>query len=672
MKAFCGTVVAFVIIALFASAFAGEAGVEGMRIRADRPRIWLTPERVEALKAKYEKDPANRAISGNSPGASALRWVLTGSKDDARTAIDYIMKFDLSDEVLFKDVASDRYRWEAMIPVIYDWCHDEMTAKQRSEFLARYGRIVTLMNKKYWGGPQIPGNNYYAGYTRNSGIFGLAAFKETPYAAEALRDAFVTRWENASLPYYENGARGGLTGEGTQYGRYSVGYMTWLAEAARTAAGRNLWRETNWFREFAYQTIYSTTPAPTHVKGSDAVYYQRFPFGDDQFTNGHPAVREVIGDSMRAVAREYAGEKLAAHAARYIEMVKPPTGLFGWVIEDGLTKVEPKDFSDLPLDYYLPGPGYAYLRSGWGTDATAIMLQLGIAKKSDHHHLDLGSFQIVRGGWWLSKESTGYLGEEIGLHPRRADMHNTLLFDGRGQAGGHLDGPPKIRAIESNEKFFHAVTGMTAAYRAQESPKLQRDDNPSAGLCVREFLFIRPDLLIIFDRMKSTAPDVKKTFVLHLPAPPKAGDGQTFTMVNGQGRLVAQFVYPRALGFNIVDEGDFKGKKSNPAYYQYRLEANQSGQRPGWYLTVLAAQERFDMAPRCELVEKEGTIGVNIDQPGRRVEVAFNKAMSDHFGHLKIESAGAEGFLEEDLLEIVQPIEVTADGPKWGSVPKMH
>lgn len=656
-------------VAIAAAGPAGQTGVEGMTVRADRPRIWLTPERVEALKAKYKADPG--PVSRNSPGERALRYVLTGNAAEARAAIDHIMKFDLSDKVLFKDVASDPYRWGSFIPIIYDWCHDEMTEEERREFLARYGRIVTLMNKKYWGGPQIPGNNYYAGYTRNSGIFGLAAFGETPYAESALHDAFVTRWENASLPYYANGARGGLTGEGTQYGRYGVGYMTWLAEAARTAAGRDLYGETNWFREFAYQTIYSTTPAPTHVKGSDAVYYQRFPFGDDQFTSGHPAVCNIIGDSMRAVACAYAGEPVAGHAAAYLDKVEPPTGIFGWIIDDGLKTVAPGDLSELPLDYYLPGPGYAYLRSSWDEDATAVMLQLDVAKKSDHHHLDLGSFQIVRGGDWLSKESTGYPGKVIGLDPRRADMHNTLLFDGRGRANGHLDGPPKIRAIQSHEKFFHAVTGMTAAYRAQESPKLQRDDNPSAGLCVREFLFVRPDLLIIFDRMKSTAPDVKKTFVIHFGDAPQA-EGNTFTFENGASRLTAQFVYPTDLDFNLVDEGDFEGEKSAPAYYQYRLEAGQSGATDGWYLTVLAAQERFDMAPKCELAETDDTIGVNIDQPGRRVEVTFNKAMSDHFGRLTIESAGAEGHLETDLLEIVQGITVDENGPRWGEVPEMH
>jgi len=647
---------------LCVSAFA-EGDIEGLEVRTDRPRIWMTPERIEALRAKFQSSPP--PVREDDAAARALRYVLTGDVEDARYAIDHIMAFDIAEEVLRDAVASDEYRWQAMVPVIYDWCWDQMTPEERETFRDRYGRIALAMNRKYWGGPSMPGSNYYAGYMRNSGIFGLAAFGETPLARIVLKDALVTRWEKSSLPYYLTGARGGMVGEGSQYGRYSVGYTTWLAEAVKTATNRNIYRETNWFREFVYQTIYSTTPAPVYARGVDDTYYQRFPMGDDQFTHGYPRVREVTGDAMRAVSLEFRDERVGAHAAAYLEKVEPEMGLFGWIVEDG-REVEAMLIERLPYDYFAPGAGVAYVRSDWAADAAAIMLQLGRPTKTSHQHQDLGSFQIVRGGTWLTKESTGYHHEFKGTTARGAKAHNVLVINGRGEAPGHADGPPKLRALQSEEKFFHAVVGMSAAYRAQESPNLERDDNPAAGMVVREFLFIRPDLLIIFDRVKSTTPEAEKTFVLHFPEKPEAGEDNTFTYTGAGSRLWTRFVYPAGLSFELVDEGEVEVERRQEGRYQWRLEAAQSGSRESYFLTVLAAQERFDMDPKIEVSETDATVDIEIQQPGRRCELHFNKTLSDNFGHMIIEAAGARGYLERDLLEWVQPITVDADGPRWG------
>ncbi len=655
---------AFVLAAaLVVCLAAGGVGLEDLEVRTDRPRIWFTPERLEALRGKFETDPI--AINEHDAGARALRYVLTGNAEDARYAIDYILDFDVSEEVLREAPASDEYRWEAMVPVIYDWCHDEMTGEQRRRFRERYGHIAMMMNRKPWGGPTMPGNNYYSGYMRNSGIFGLAAYGESPLARLLLKDALVTRWRESSLPHYARGARGGTTGEGSQYGRYNIGYVTWLAEAAKTASNRSLYRETNWFREFVYYTIYSTTPSPMYARGVDDTYFQRFPKGDDQFSQGYPRVCSVIGDSMRALALEFADERVGGHAKAYLDRVEPPKGLFGWVVEDD-RRVDPLHLERLPYDYFAPGAGVAYLRSDWSPGATAIMLQLGTPTKTAHLHQDLGSFQILRGGSWLSKESTGYNHQFKGTRASEARAHNVLLFDGRGQANAHADGPPKLRAMQSEEMFFHAVVGMTAAYRAQESPRLERDDNPSAGMVVRQFLFIRPDLLIIFDRMKSTAPEVEKTFVLHLPERPEETDQNTFIYSTAGSRLVAQFVYPQDLRFDLVDGGDIEGEITEPGRYQWRVEATQSGSIEGHFLTVLTAQERFDMEPVVDLSETDETVDIVIHQPGRRVELSFNKVLSDNFGHMLIRAAGAHGHLDMDLREAVQPISVDADGVHWG------
>ena len=67
-----------------------------------------------------------------------------------------------------------------------------------------------------------------------------------------------------------------------------------------------------------------------------------------------------------------------------------------------------RPLSELPPDYYAPGPGYLYARGGWAAPAMALGFQLGGPDGVGHAHQDAGSFQISFNGRWVTKESTGY------------------------------------------------------------------------------------------------------------------------------------------------------------------------------------------------------------------------------------------------------------------------
>ena len=652
---------------------AAEDDLSAVKVREDHPRIWMTPERVEALKAKMKSEP----IPGSDAATQGLKYILSGDEAAGAEAAKFMLSFDLSEEALAK-TGSDEYRWSAAIPIIYDWCRPLLTPDERAQFTERYGRIAKAMNAKSWGGYDMPGSNYYAGYMRNSAIFGLAAWEDTPVAKECLADALIRRWRERSLPYLAGPAKGGITGEGSQYDRYNIGYTLWLAEALRTAAGIDITKDTNWFREFAYYTLYSTTPAPAPVQGKGDPYFQRFPFGDCEMWKGHPAVEDFTGDAMRYIALAYPEENVGRHAMWYVEEVEPPQSIFSWVVEDGRT-VDSLDWEGLPLDYYAPGVDFVYAKgakggeagdpsSGWGEDATTVMLQLGVAEGGSHQHLDAGTFQIARSGSWITKESTGYNTKFKGTDSRGALAHNSVLINGRGHANAYPDGRPEVVALQTHPFFFHAAVDLSKAYRATKSSRLERDDNPEAVKCIREFLYIRPDVLIIFDRLESATPEAEKTFVLHMAGQPKWEEGQkAWVMETSGGQLTASVVYPENAPVKFVDEGDVEGKKADPGFYQWRMEASQKGTKESYFLTVVAGQMRFDLPPTCKLVESTDAIGADISQPGRRTQVWFNKKTGESLGKLIIDAAGAYGHAESSLPAKVQDFSVGPDGPAWGA-----
>lgn len=659
-----------VILAFVACHGLGAEEGGDFKVRTDRPRVMLTPERAKALAEKLETQDIP-AQNSEDPGPKALAYALSGDEEAGRAAVEALMRFDIPEKVLREGVASDDYRWGAVVPAIYDWCHDLLTEEQRKQFVERYGLIAQAMNAKSWGGPRMPGSNYYNGYMRNGSVFGVAASGESPLAEAALNDALVTRWKNSSLPFYENEAKGGVVGEGSQYDRYNIQYVLWMAEALRTATGRDILKETNWFREWAYYSIYSTTPTLTYAKGVDDPYFQRFPFGDCEKWQGHPEVDDCIGDSMRAIALGYPDEKVGGHAQEYVDLVEPPTGMLGWIIEDGRV-VDPEPLEDLPLDYYAPGAGQLFMRSSWKEAAAQVMLQLGVGDKGSHYHLDAGSFQMLRAARWMTKESTGYGHKFNGCTSRDALAHNTVLFNGRGQANAYPDGKPEVIALQVTRDYVHAAVDLTNAYRASRSSRKDRDDNPFCAKVVREFVYLKPDVLIIFDRMISTAPDVEKTFVMHFPVQPRFQEKREddlftgYIAENGGSQCVLQVVYPKAVSYKLVDEGKFEGNRSEEGYYQWRLEASQKGQRDSYFLTVVAALERFDLEPRCQLVEKDDTIGAIVSQPGRKFEVHFRKTPGDSLGRMIVDAAGAYGHSEGNLPAKVQRTWVDADGVHWG------
>jgi heparin/heparan-sulfate lyase len=59
----------------------------------------------------------------------------------------------------------------------------------------------------------------------------------------------------------------------------------------------------------------------------------------------------------------------------------------------------------------------------------------------------------------------------------------------------------------------------------------------------RQIVFIRPGTFVIFDRVKSTNPNFKKTWLLHAGKPP-VQNGPDLVITNGRGRLHVQTVLP--------------------------------------------------------------------------------------------------------------------------------
>jgi Heparinase II/III-like protein len=640
---------------------------KGLAIPKAHPRIWWSRERLARARswlARHRLQPRSDNAWDNG-----LCYVVTRQPQYARVVIKLMLAFEIPEERL-EQVSVDYYRWNDWFPVLFDWTYDAMTEEQRRKLIQRYNHYVEVTSKKPWGGPTMPTNNYYWGYFRNELNWAIATYYESPMARSFLEHALTTRWQKSFTPFAASQARGGVPSEGTQYGRYMLQYPV-VPFTTMRLLGRDLFRETDFYRDAIFYMIYGTTPAPTFRKGGqEKPYYQLFPFADDENDGGYPSARSsYYGDFMAAMADEWGEQPVGQYARHWLAGVQPEFSNYVAAVDD---PGKQREFGDLPLDYYATSAGYFYLRTRWSPDCTALLLQLGHAPGNSHPHLDQGTFQIWRHARWLSKESTGYSMPFAGSWPTATNAHNGIVFNNRGQANSAPDGPAKILRLESRADYAYAAVDLTPVYRAHKANYPDRDDNPYVGHVVREFLFIRPmETLLVLDRLESTsekdpANEVVKTFVLHFPEKPQVQGTDSVLGQNGDQALQITTLVPAKPEYEVVDEGDFTGKHYDASFYQYRLEVKDKGQAQSYFLHVLQARDSTGVAIQAQIKDEADGWRVQLDHPTLgHAAVAFKKGMTSTGGAFAYAAKEPPTSLKP-LRADVQAIKVTETGPVWG------
>lgn len=659
-------------------------GQQGLAIPTSHPRLWWTPARIAQARTWYAAHPFTPA-SDDALG-NAFRYICTGETSYAQNAIDLLMAFAIAQEEL-DGTASDTYRWADWVPLVYDGCHDRMTPTQRSTFLTRYNGYVDVLRQKDWGGPGMPANNYYTGYFRNELNWALTTYHDSPMADTFLDWALTTRWQNAFLPYSATGGgRGGVPIEGSQYGKYMLDYPVGPLTTAGLM-GRDMLRETDFYKEALFYFIYASSTGPVYDKGGARQYFQMYSFSDSEFTPFPAAGADYGGDDgygnfVMEVANEWSGVPVGAYARQVLATF--PTTTSNWIaaVDTGGAATS---FSGLPLDYYAPGYRSFYAKSSWNATATQAWIQIG-ALDAGHQHNDWGSFQILRGNRWLTRETPGYSNRTTGwggsgtVETLDTINHNGLLFGGNdwhiGTASGYWDGQTNVTRLESRPSHAYIAADLTGVYTARTSDYLNpdgspRDDNPFAQTVVREFLFVRPlETWLVFDRMLSCdntrfpptvlAADVVKTFVLHSENSPTIQDADHVLVTNGTQALRVTTLLPSSHSYSTVYDSNDAGAD----WSQYRLEVNHSGEAQSYFLHVLRARDSTGADVAASVSDDGPTYTVTMTHPTLgNATVVFTKGATSTGGRFGYAPSGTPAL--SDLTTSVQGITVTDDGPVW-------
>lgn len=172
----------------------------------------------------------------------------------------------------------------------------------------------------------------------------------------------------------------------------------------------------------------------------------------------------------------------------------------------------PQPFKSPPPSRVFPKRGSAVLRSGWEPTSTVISLRVGPWFNHEHH--DEGSFQVAAFGQVLIAEAghaNYYTDPRYPDYFTQAAGHNTVLVDGNPFSQAAFAGRfwpgfayPHFTSRLLAGAFDYLAADLTSAYDGRlESYQ-------------REFFFLKPDILIVRDRLRAAGVHTF-SWLLHTP-----------------------------------------------------------------------------------------------------------------------------------------------------------
>lgn len=493
------------------------------------------------------------------------------------------------------------------LALVYDWCFPTVTAGQRARWTLYANQAVwNVWNaaKAQWGGKAAlwtswgtddPSNNYYYSFLRATMLLGLATTGENPDATLWL-GKFRERTDRL-IAEFNSDLAGGGSREGTGYG-VALRNLFELYALWQWSTGQSLADRTPHTRESILTMLHTWVPTLD----------RKAPIGDQSRDS-----TAMLFDYERAYLLELlALYPTAPESARAVTLLAASSVAtmksgfmlsYDFVFAPTVTGVP----VDLPLVRYATGIGQIFARSSWATggapqargkrkiasSATWLNLIAGPLTQS-HAHQDQGSLMFYKGGWLVadavlwSKGGVRQSGSLVGL----PESHSLVRIDGTAQRDSPTAG--RVLGLHTGPGYVFAAVDTTGAYRG------------TVQLMQRQVLWLMPDVLVVQDRVVSSA---AQTWQLVVPTQP-AISGATATV----GRLKVTRLAPASgtwTAFDFRSHSDFTGG--------WRLDQVQpSGDRT--YVTVLAidgatapAVTWADVGCTFTLDGKRVTLGAGVD-----------------------------------------------------------
>ena len=546
------------------------------------PRIYLTPNRARleaslqantsaasTFRSKVDQWVGGADLWGFQAWNAALLGQLTGNPAYCTKAIATVEAQVVAAESKIAagqlpEVANDSYlgigEMIGDLALVYDWCFDRVTANSRVRWLAYANQAIWNVwhnTQAVWGtkaapwsgwSVENPSNNYYYSFLRATMLVGLAANGESTQA-----DAWIVQFRDTKIlgqlvPAFDAELVGGGSREGTGYG-VAMRRLFELYDFWHATTGERLATKTHHTRSSMLSFMHQTLPTLDRVA----------PTGD-QSRDATAAFFDYHRNYLQELVAMFPSDPLAGRAKTMLAASSVPAMASSFMVaydflyDNVGVATQPMD----PLDttYYGSGIGELYARSGWDAHATWLNLIAGPYTES-HAHQDQGSIMIYKDGW-LAYDPV--VDSHSGIN-QETTTHGLVRIDSGGAPVHQIASTiSTLQALHDGTGWLHASADLTPAY----------NHNAAVQKVHRELVYLKPDVVIVFDRVTS-ASGTTQTWQLAAPVQPSI-NGNTATITNAGHSLRVTRIAPSAGTMSTFDyrgNSDFAGG--------FRLDFQQPG-----------------------------------------------------------------------------------------------
>ncbi len=642
---------------------------------------------LDILRMRYA---AGRRPSADLAG-NALSWLVSGQDDFAQKSLTEMRHT--------APPAPGSHAWltYANWALAFDWLYEhpafDEALKDRVARQLLDGAIVMASTPDL----KHPEQASYHNYTTR--FLGLTAFALCAVAKRRPHDASIGELKDKAGRAFQNILQVsnmvspmGSYHESMDYMRITYVPMTMLAELQRTTTGVDPAFRFGTYRSIADTYLYKLLPDGTPSREGDNEY----PILDDRDT-------AALGYAVNRFKNPYAAWLLRDSGFAAREWALPVLD-FLWNDPD----VSPRnpaltDSEELPRYRYFPGVDQVVFRNGWGSSATRIEFDCGpyLAK---HQHMDRNHFTIYHRGHLAIDSGADYTDSESPHYLnyyRRTIAHNTMLiFDPKehffwsenlmeaaNDGGQRMDSSRFWNTLRSRNdwdktrdlwevgkmKVVDNVDGTDGkgGYNYALGDATRAYSSHKVRVFTRQLLYLPDmDVLLVFDRVVSTDPAFRKTWLLHGVNMPWVegtgtqssngeetfGNASRFRMQEGEGEMLVHTLLPAnhvtarrgGEGHEFWTPGDTNGGPWGSGR-NWALEPAEGGPLPNDPVEHAMWEQFYDNdIPRIKRSNRRNVV------PGSwRVEISPSQPqLEDHFLNLfEIGDRGKTGRLSVELLQ---------------------
>ncbi len=729
---------------------AGAAGEDALpRVGPDHPRLFLNRALVAALRDRMTPDQQRyladlRKKVDGYPAAPAPPTPQTQSdprndwgKPAADAALLHLLTGDaqyLPKAAALLRAAVDWYgaQYRAGQPVswysssrigalcAYDWLYNDLTAGQRQEIgtplLAHMRQALDPKTRTPGDGPSGPTAGFYGApnLAWYAGLAFLGAGVDDEAAARMLSDGYR---DHLAMFRYRTEAAGDDGGSATacvayagsgEYQRQECNFFhSWRAITGGEFAARfpRLALFPNWLLWNAIrgpdgQVLEFGTGDSWHrtnVWSPSSTYLAQFPAF---YRDAAPEMCRVAGHLLALVLRGGEGP-YAVYRSFLNNTLEQSVIPFLFPLPDAAAG--PPALPDgLPRARHFPGLGQVVMNGAFDPWSTYCLFTAG-SRNAGHKHYDENTFVLYRQGFLAL--DTGTRGGPYGPDGRvmkhelnyyhRTVAHNGILIRMEGEkysswvetpaeannAGQNVNTAAEVLAFETNNHFTYVAGDATRNYHPDKCAQ-----------AVRQFVFLMPDTIVLFDRVASRKPDQQKTWLLHTQDEPQVR-GDTFETTQGDGKIICRTLLPAPCtaekiggpdkefwsdGRNWPLSPDREAEpRSGALCGRWRMEISAPRQQSAeTFLHVIQVGDKNELVASTpsRLVREGGMVGVQMEVDGCSARVLFNEAGAVG-GKIRL-ACGSRVLCDQALATTVQEQSALAldarrreaDGPVWLSL----